>query len=195
VKVPEISNFLKFKNLYRRRYVERRYKECVNVLPYGMMRPHMRRVTFFGKDFIILSKIILTSGMLDLRRKCKVSVEELDMVRRRVFSYHDHLNAMISNDLYQIKETLRSSDRKPSEWVRLREVLMLEGEYSPKNFLARSGLKGNVALIKMAGGKLKYNLNEYIGHESIKKVNNTHFLIWTTNQYLLIPWHGDLEPY
>jgi len=152
------------------KYIEKCYKGYISMQPYKGIRPHVKRLVSFSRDFIVMSKILLTSSVLGLKRRYEVPIEELDTVRRKIFSYHDRLNAMISNDLYQIREALRSSDKEPSKWIQLKEVLMLKGEYSLRNFLAHSGLEGNVTLVNIAERKLKYNLNGYIEHKGIREL-------------------------
>lgn len=112
----------------------------------------VRRGLSFERDFVKLVRAHLIAKALGLRREEEVSLEELDELRKGLFSrLSKRADIMISRDLNLVRDSVGS----PMGWTRLRDLEAFrkrasEG-FDPRNFLAHSGLEANVTEVKYDG--------------------------------------------
>jgi len=115
-----------------------------------------RRVAF-ADDFVRLAVLNFAAAALRLPRRREVALDELDELRRRLFSRLSRkLDSMVSFDLDDVKGRAAGSARLAAgRWIRLREALREAGGFDPRNFLAHSGLEKNVVELRAEGPSIK----------------------------------------
>ncbi|MCS7098694.1 MAG: CRISPR-associated CARF protein Csx1 [Candidatus Methanomethyliaceae archaeon] len=125
---------------------------------------YIKRLLTFHRNFIRIIHAWFMAKLLNLERKSEVSLEEIDMLRRLFSRWSKRIDAMISYDLYHIKEKIANKELK--EWTKLYIAL----DRSPKGFdtrafLAHSSLEMNVTEIKKINSKLIFR---YIDDEEYR---------------------------
>jgi len=116
-------------------------------------RIEVRRQLSLGKNFPTLVKLILVAKMLEEfgGRPEEIELERLRLLRDRLFSRNEKMNAMISSDLHRIEQI---QGMLSDEWCRLRDYFKELGGYDHRNFLAHSGLEKNATEIRMSKGRI-----------------------------------------
>jgi len=141
------------------------YEGNIDIECNGTCEIKVERKCYFTSDFISLVKILLVTKILSLlgvEKKGEVSLEELDSLREKLFTYSKRLDIMISNDLNEIRETIgKSNTRSLKDWRYLKDIFG-GGGFDVRNFLAHSGLECNITKVKVNTSiKLKYDEEQY----------------------------------
>jgi len=111
----------------------------------------------FADDFARLAVLSFAAAALRLSRRREVALDELDELRRRLFSRLSRkLDCMVSFDLDDVKGRAAGGARRAAgRWIRLHEALGEAGGFDPRNFLAHSGLEKNVVELRAEGPSIK----------------------------------------
>jgi CRISPR-associated protein Csx1 len=140
-------------------YAVKLWMDMINIIREGGEISVVREFSF-SEDFVRCVIINFIATTLKLSRKREVTLDDLDILRRKFFSkWSKKLDIMISFDLRNIKEAVSKYPGMHiavTDWVKLHEIFGEKpGGFDVRNFLAHSGLEQNITEMKIDGSTVK----------------------------------------